>query len=44
MIVKKDNKNNSQSVVPIFKNRYLDAEELKKPLNEQNQTIIRSAR
>jgi len=31
MIVKKDDKSNSRSVVPILKNRYLDAEELQKP-------------
>ena len=31
MIVKQDEKGNNQSVVPNFKNRYLDAEQLQKP-------------
>jgi len=44
MIVKKDDKNNSQSLVPNFKNRYLDAEQLQKPSIKQNQKNIRSAR
>jgi hypothetical protein len=31
MIVKKDDKPSTQSVVPSFKNRYLDGEQLQKP-------------
>lgn len=44
MLVKKDDKATSNSVVPNFKNRYFDSEELQKPSADQNQKSIRSAR
>jgi hypothetical protein len=44
MLVKKDDKATSNSVVPNFKNRYFDSEELQKPSTDQNQKSIRSAR